>query len=227
MLILLLILQSQIFSFKCLENVPQMQVLYYSSDPNIQWPPEKTSSSPGQMLGHMEQLGKFQPRDKVEVAYKKGFPSAGDFYKNFVERQRPVIFANAVDNSDFNFLKLANLNQSARAALSFTDISSFTKIEKQPESLWQFLNDKINKTYYMSEGLHKNLKAKTILPGCLQCKYLAEKLFVTTHTIIGHVYPLPTIQVISRSLQIIIYTIFIRITMTHSNARLRAQKRSL
>ena len=73
-----------------------------------------------------------------------------------------MIFANAVDNSDYNFLKLENLNQSTRAALSFTDISSFTKIEKKPESLWQFMNDKINKTYYMSEGLHKNLKAKTI-----------------------------------------------------------------
>lgn len=173
-----------------------MQVLYYSSDPNIQWPPEKTSASPSQILGHMEQLGKYQPREKVEVAYKKGFPSAGDFYKNFVERQRPVIFANAVDNSNYNFLKLANLNQSSRAGLSFTDISSFTKIEKQPESLWHFINEKINKTYYMSEGLHKNLKAKTLLPGCLQCKYLAEKLFVTTHTIIGHVYPLPIIQVL-------------------------------
>ena len=122
-----------------------MQVLYYSSDPNIQWPPENTSPSPSQMLGHMEQLGKYQPREKVEVAYKKGFPSAGDFYKNFVERQRPVIFANAVDNSDYNFLKLANLNQSTRAGLSFTDISSFTKIEKQPESLWHFINEKINK----------------------------------------------------------------------------------
>ena len=195
MVIFLLILQSQIFLLNCLENVPQLEVLYYSSDPGIQWPPDKAAHSPGDILGHMEQLGKYQPREKVDVAYKKGFPSAEDFYKNFVERQHPVIFSNAVDNSDYNFLKLVNLNQSARAALSLTDISSFTKLEKQQESLWQFLNDKVNKTFYMSEGLHKNLKAKTILPGCLQCKYLAEKLFVTTHTIIGHVYPLPIIQV--------------------------------
>ena len=69
------------------------------------------------------------------MAYKKGFPGAGDFYSNFVERRRPVMFTNAVDNQDWDFLRLENLNTSARAALSFTDVSSFTSLEKEQDSL--------------------------------------------------------------------------------------------
>ena len=69
------------------------------------------------------------------MAYKKGFPGAGDFYSNFVERRRPVMFTNAVDNQDWDFLKLQNLNTSARAALSFTDVSSFTSLDKEQDSL--------------------------------------------------------------------------------------------
>ena len=76
-----------------------------------------------------------QPRERLEVAYKKGFPGAGDFYSNFVERRRPVMFTNAVDNQDWDFLKLENLNTSARAALSFTDVSSFTSLDKEQDSL--------------------------------------------------------------------------------------------
>ena len=59
----------------------------------------------------------------------------------------------------------------------------------------QFINKKLNKTFYISEGLHKNYKAKVLLPPCLQCSYLTDKLFSTTHTILGHVYPLPIIKV--------------------------------
>ena len=69
------------------------------------------------------------------MAYKKGFPGAGDFYSNFVERRRPVMFTNAVDNQDWDFLRLENLNTSARAALSFTDVSSFTSLDKEQDSL--------------------------------------------------------------------------------------------
>ena len=149
MLVLVTLVQLHILTTHCLD-IPQMQVLYYSSDPAVKWPPES-----GDRVGHKEQLAKHQvhkyfsleaniffriifshqPRERLEVAYKKGFPGAGDFYSNFVERRRPVMFTNAVDNQDWDFLRLENLNTSARAALSFTDVSSFTSLDKEQDSL--------------------------------------------------------------------------------------------
>ena len=81
-------------------------------------------------------MAKYQPRQKIDVAYKKGFPNADDFYKNFVERKSPVIFSNAVDNADFDFLKISNLNRSSRAAVSYADMSSFTSQDKERQNLW-------------------------------------------------------------------------------------------
>ena len=43
-------------------DIPQLEVLYYSSDPNIQWLPEKVSKL-SDLKGHGAQLGKFQPRE--------------------------------------------------------------------------------------------------------------------------------------------------------------------
>ena len=71
-------------SFHC-SDIPQLEVLFHSSDPDVVW-------NPSDRLGHNQQLAKHHPRQKVDVAYKKGFPSATDFYSNFVERKRPVIF---------------------------------------------------------------------------------------------------------------------------------------
>ena len=133
--------QILLFSFHILllncADVPQLQVLYHSSEADVPWPPQGVENQPlNQWPGHLEQLGKHHPRVHVNVAYKHGFPSADDFYKNFVERKSPVIFSNAVDNSDYDFLKLVNLNQSSRAALSFVDVLSFTSTEKKSDSLW-------------------------------------------------------------------------------------------
>jgi len=89
---------------------------------------------------------------------------------------------------------LSQLNSSARAALSFTSVSSFTSQQKLTESIRNFVTGKMTEAYYLSENMHKNLKAKTLLPGCLQCSYLVDLLFSTTHNIIGHVYPLPLKQ---------------------------------
>ena len=168
-------------------DVPQLEVLFYSSDEA-----QPPSTSP---LQSGEQLARNQARRKVEVAYKKGFPTPTDFYTNFVERRRPVVFSGAVADSQYEFLKLESLNISSRAALSFTSVSSFKSQEKLTESIRNFVNQKMGETYYLSERLHKNLKAKTILPACLQCSYLADLLFDTTHNILGHVYPLPMKQV--------------------------------
>ena len=168
-------------------DVPQLEVLFYSSDETLALHPG------GLQSGH--QLAKYQPRRKVDVAYKKGFPSPSDFYTNFVERRRPVIFSSAVGTSQYDFLKLENLNTSSRAALSFTSVSSFTSQEKQTESIRNFVNQKMGEALYLSEHLHKNLKALTVLPECLQCSHLAHVLFDTTHSIVGHVYPLPVKQV--------------------------------
>ena len=115
-------------------DIPQLEVLYYSSDPNLQWLPKKVAKL-SDLEAHGAQLGKFQPRQKVDVAYKKGFPSAEDFYRNFVERQNPVIFSHAVDIIDYEYLKLENLNKSSRAALSYVQLSSFINQEKEQENL--------------------------------------------------------------------------------------------
>ena len=85
-------------SFYC-SDIPQLEVLFHSSDPDIAW-------KPSDRLGHNQQLAKHQPRQKVDVAYKKGFPSAADFYSNFVERKRPVIFNEAVSGKDYEHLRL-------------------------------------------------------------------------------------------------------------------------
>ena len=130
------------------------------------------------------------------MAYKKGFPTPADFYANFVLRQRPVVFSGGLD-SQYDFLQLSRLNTSVRAALSFTSVSSFTSQQQLRESIRNFVTGKMTEAYYLSEKMHKNLKAKTVLPGCLQCSYLADLLFSTTHNIIGHVYPLPVKQVLS------------------------------
>jgi len=177
-------------------DIPQMQVLYYSSDPSLPWPPTSTASSapPSQWPGHKEQLAKHHPRVKVDVAYKKGFPSAQDFYTNFVERGRPVIFSNAVDNKDYEFLSLQRLNTSGRAALSFLQVSSFTAKEKQEESIWSFTNKMMSKPFYVSDNLHNNYKNIFKLPPCLQCSYLVDLLVETRHVLMGHVYPLPLKQ---------------------------------
>ena len=110
-------------------DIPQLEVLFHSSDPDIVWKPDDR-------LGHNQQLAKHHPRQKVDVAYKKGFPSAADFYSNFVERHKPVIFNEAVSGKDYEHLRLVNLNHSSRAALSYVDVSSFTSPDKQQESLW-------------------------------------------------------------------------------------------
>ena len=173
-------------------DIPQLELLFPSSNPDLAWSSyDAVSSYPG----HNQQLAKHHPRRKVDVAYKRGFPSAADFYSNFVERKRPVVFSEAVSGKEYELLTLKNLNSSTRAALTFTDVSSFKLQEKEKDSLLNFVSSKINKTFYISESLHKNLKTRTILPECLQCSYLVEKLFTTTHTIIGHVFPLPIKQV--------------------------------
>ena len=178
-------------------ETPQMEVLFYSSDETVPWPPEDFKSKPlSAWPGHGDQLGKFQPRRKVEVAYRQGFPTPADFYANFVLRQRPVVFSSVLE-SQYDFLKLSHLNTSARAALSFTSVSSFTSQQKLTESIRNFVTGKMTEAYYLSENLHKNLKAKTLLPGCLQCSRLVDLLFSTTHNIIGHVYPLPIKQVLT------------------------------
>ena len=169
------------------KDVPQMEVLFQSSDEAVPWPPPVLQSG--------GQLAKHQPRRKVDVAYKKGFPSPSDFYTNFVERKRPVVFSEALADPQYDFLKLANLNTSSRAALSFSSVSRFTSQEKQTESLRNFVIRRSKEPHYLSENLHKNLKARTVLPACLQCSYLADLLFDTTHNIMGHVYPLPVKQV--------------------------------
>ena len=131
-----LIFSLQLLQLQC-ADIPQLQVLYHSSDADVLWPPPGVEDQPhDQWPGHLEQLGKHHPRLKVNVAYKNGFPSAEDFYNNFVERKNPVVISKAVDNSDFDFLRLVNLNQSSRAALSFVDVLSFTSTEKQSDSLW-------------------------------------------------------------------------------------------
>ena len=179
-------------------EAPQMEVLFYSSDEALPWPPEAVEAQPlPAWPGHGDQLGKFQPRRKVEVAYKKGFPTPADFYANFVERQRPVVFSGGLEEAQYDFLKLSHLNTSARAALSFASVSSFTSQEKLRESIRNFVTGKMTEAYYLSENMHKNLKAKTALPVCLQCSYLVDLLFSTTHNIIGHVYPLPLKQVLT------------------------------
>ena len=178
-------------------ETPQLEVLFYSSDETLPWPPGGLETQPILAWpGHGAQLGKFQPRRKVDVAYRKGFPTPADFYANFVLRQRPVVFSGGLE-SQYDFLKLSQLNSSARAALSFTSVSSFTSQQKLTESIRNFVTGKMTEAYYLSENMHKNLKAKTLLPGCLQCSYLVDLLFSTTHNIIGHVYPLPLKQVLT------------------------------
>ena len=178
-------------------ETPQLEVLFYSSDETLPWPPGGLETQPiPAWPGHGAQLGKFQPRRKVDVAYRKGFPTPADFYANFVLRQRPVVFSGGLE-SQYDFLKLSQLNSSARAALSFTSVSSFTSQQKLIESIRNFVTGKMTEAYYLSENMHKNLKAKTLLPGCLQCSRLADLLFSTTHNIIGHVYPLPLKQVLT------------------------------
>ena len=71
-------------------DVPQLEVLFYSSD---EAQPPFTSP-----LQSGEQLARNQARRKVEVAYKKGFPTPTDFYTNFVERRRPVVFSGAMED---------------------------------------------------------------------------------------------------------------------------------
>ena len=178
-------------------DIPQMEVLYDSSDPSIPWPPKGVSDkdSPAHWPGHMEQLAKKHSRKKVEVAYTKGFPSAQDFYTNFVERKRPVIFSHAVDNNDYDFLSLKKINSSGRAALSFVEISSFTGQEKEVDSIRNFAKKMMSKTFYVSDNLNSNYKNLFKLPACLQCTYLADLLAETSHILIGHAYPLPVKQV--------------------------------
>ena len=208
-------------------EAPQMEVLFYSSDEASPWPPEAVESQPlSAWPGHGGQLGKFQPRKKVEVAYKKGFPTPADFYANFVLRARPVVFSSGLE-SQYDFLKLSLLNTSARAALSFTSVSSFTSQQKLRESIRNFVTDKMTEAYYLSENLHKNLKAKTLLPGCLQCSRLADLLFSTTHNIIGHVYPLPVKQVLPLVyLSSVLTPLLSRMSMRFSTARWTARGRS-
>ena len=188
-----------IFSPTCLPtpDIPQMLVLYYSSDPSLPWPPEGTAHSAphSQWPGHKEQLAKHQPRQKVDVAYKKGFPSAQDFYTNFVERGVPVIFSHALDSQDYDFLRLETLNTSGRAALTFAQVSSFTAKDKQVKSIRSFTNKMMSKTFYVSDILHNNYKRVFKLPPCLQCSYLVDLLVETSHVLMGHVYPLPLKQV--------------------------------
>ena len=54
MLVLVTLVQLHILTTHCLD-IPQMQVLYYSSDPAVKWPPES-----GGRVGHKEQLAKHQ-----------------------------------------------------------------------------------------------------------------------------------------------------------------------
>ena len=188
-----------IYSPTCLPttDIPQMEVLSYSSDSTLPWPPEGTAENdpPAKWPGHKEQLGKRHPRIKVDVAYKKGFPSAQDFYTNFVERKSPVVFSHAVDNKDYDFLSLEKLNSSGRAALSFVKISSFRAKDKEVNSVRNFVNTMMSKTFYVSDSLHNNYKSIFKLPACLQCSYLVDLLVETSHILMGHVYPLPVKQV--------------------------------
>ena len=211
-------------------EAPQMEVLFYSSDEAVPWPPEEIKSRPlPAWPGQGEQLGKFQPRRKVEVAYRAGFPSPPDFYANFVRRQRPVVFS-GLEESHYDFLQLSRLNTSARAALSFSPVSSFTSGQKLTESIRNFLTDKMTGPYYLSEHLHKNLKAKTLLPGCLQCSRLVDLFVSTTHNIIGHVYPLPVKQVLTLIFESQTLTsppsLLARMFMTFFTVKLTARGRS-
>ena len=211
-------------------ETPQMEVLFYSSDEAVPWPPETVESQPlPTWPGHGDQLGKFQTRRKVDVAYKKGFPTPPDFYANFVLRQRPVVFSSALE-SQYDFLKFSHLNTSARAALSFTSVSSFTSQQKLTDSIRNFLTGKMTEAYYLSENIHKNLKAKTPLPGCLQCSRLVDLFFSTTHNIIGHVYPLPLKQVLTliivSPLSSVLTSLLARMSMRFFTARWTARGRS-
>ena len=177
------------------DDIPQMEVLFYSSDPDLGLPLDDFSaSSPAEWLGHQQQLAKYQSREKVDVAYKKGFPSAKDFYFNFVERKNPVIFSHAIDNKDYEFLTFGKLNSSGRTALSLVEISSFTSKEKETRTLQDFAKNLISKPFYVSGNLHDNLKRLFQLPACLQCSYLVDLLLETSHVLMGHAFPLPLKQ---------------------------------
>ena len=105
------------------------------------------------------------------------------------------MFSHAVDNKDYDFLSLEKLNSSGRAALSFVNISSFRAKEKEANSVRNFVNTMMSKTFYVSDSLHKNYKSIFKLPACLQCSYLVDLLVETSHILMGHVYPLPVKQV--------------------------------
>ena len=66
----------------------------------------------------------------------------------------------------------------------------------------KFVSKNINETFYISDSLHKNYKSKVTLPPCLQCSKIVDKLYTTTHIILGTVYPLPLKQVFKEFIQL-------------------------
>ncbi|XP_023334374.1 uncharacterized protein LOC111705903 [Eurytemora carolleeae] len=133
------------------------------------------------------------PRIKVPSAYKKEFPGAADFYKNFVEPRLPVIFENAAGGLEADQLKLSNLNNSGLAALSFIEVSRFVEEEKDRRSLREF-SKHIHEEIYLQDNVNNNIKKFITLPRCLRCSYLTPHLVETRHVVIGRSFPLPLIQ---------------------------------